>query len=250
MRRHAASLALLSSVCALWALGCPRAEQATPSAPASVESAEVVVAPAPSPVASATTTTPTPAPSPSTSVEPTWRGDYCQKDADCGWDDPCAPHRCGKIASPSPVVCDKSAAAPGTCTCIEDMCTLRPDKLSRGDTRGAPSCLHDEDCAIDVATGTCHAKGQSLIGPIHREGPVCVCKPSMGQCALRWVDPIPCASWRDCSWVRQPRLRPVPAKDVPRPVPRKVRPCQDGEIDSVCESDDGRKTCKVVGWSC
>lgn len=130
------------------------------------------------------------------------------------------------------------------------MCTLRPTHLTSGDTRGAPACLRDEDCAVDVATGTCHAHGKSLIGPIFQQGPFCTCKPSMGQCSMQWVEPVPCESWRDCSWVRQPRLRPVPASQVPRPVKDKVKPCKTGEIDSVCEPHGDRKVCRIVGWSC
>jgi hypothetical protein len=159
------------------------------------------------------------------------------------------PVRCGKAAKGVSPACDESSPAPGTCTCVEQMCTLRPKNLSYADSADV-SCVDDKDCAVDVATAKCHPHGRTLIGPIHRQGPVCVCRPGMGRCVLQWQEPVPCESWRDCSWVRLPRLRPVPAKQIPRPVTRPVRPCKDGEIDSVCEPDGARKTCTIVGWSC
>lgn len=225
-------------------LGCAKSEVPVYQATADESTTRVVVptapeeAPSPPPSQDATT-------APPAASEPSWRGHFCERDEDCGWDDPCFPKRCGERVDSVPV-CNESAPAPGSCTCIEGMCTLRRSRLSSGDSP-FPACLHDEDCAIDIGTGTCHAHGTHQVGPIRQQGPFCFCKPSMGQCALQWAEPVPCETWRDCSWVREPRLRPVPSKQVPRPVPREVRPCKDGEIDSVCAPD---KTCRIVGWKC
>jgi hypothetical protein len=174
-----------------------------------------------------------------------WRGDSCRDAADCGWDDPCFPRRCGKKGAEG-VPCEKSAPAPGKCLCNEDMCTLRPDDAAYGESAAA-GCKADADCAVDVGTGTCHLGGDALIGPIDVQGPVCVCDKASTRCRLTWSGPVACKSWRDCSWVDSPRLRPVPASQVPRPVKRQVRPCKDGEVDSVCTPE---RTCKIVGWKC
>lgn len=248
MRQHGW---LLCAACAApaWLLGCPKADQPAPHASAA-RIASVAPHAATPPTASTNTPRDTP-PAPATvPIEPTWRGDSCEKDADCSFDDPCLPRRCSALPARPNTACDESAPPPGACSCVENMCTLRPTHLASGDTSGAPACLREEDCAVDVATGTCHANGKSLIGPIFREGPFCTCKPSMGQCSMQWVEPVPCESWRDCSWVRQPRLRPVPASQVPRPVKDQVKPCKTGEIDSVCEAQGNRKVCRIVGWSC
>jgi hypothetical protein len=176
--------------------------------------------------------------------DPTWRGDYCDESSDCGWDDPCQPTRCQKGA-PAPRDCEKSLPAPGECLCNENMCTLRPTGDAAVTTAG--TCKAAADCAIDVATGTCHAGGTSLIGPITRQGPVCTCDAKAGTCGFVWSGPVACKSYRDCSYVRLPRLRAVPSRLVPRSHKGKVRPCKDGEIDSVC-GEDG--VCRIVGWSC
>lgn len=172
------------------------------------------------------------------------RGDFCRNDADCGWDDPCMPARCGKASTAPFPGCDESAPPPGTCTCVEQQCTLRPTRPTHG--ASAPGCTTDADCAIDVATATCHVKGQTLIGPITEQGPVCTCAAG-GRCQWSWVGPVPCKTWRDCSWTRAPRLRPVPSSQVPRPVDHPVEACRDGERDSVCTPQG---TCRIVAWSC
>lgn len=177
-----------------------------------------------------------------------WRGDVCHDDAGCRWDDPCHPARCVGAASPSPSParsCDAASPPPGTCACVEEMCTLRPAEPAYGVSEGA--CRKDDECAVDVAAGTCHAGGETLIGPIHEQGPVCACDRAAGRCRLEWVEPVRCKSWRDCSWVAKPRLRPVPSTKVRRPVRRPVRPCKDAEVDSVCTPEG---TCRIVGWSC
>jgi hypothetical protein len=173
----------------------------------------------------------------------------CRKDADCGWDDLCRPQRCGSAEKQAVGVCGETAAPPGTCGCVEEMCTLRRSEPAGGASR-SDACVDDDDCAVDVATATCHPHGDGLIGPIHREGPYCACRQVTGRCELMWQAPVPCRTWRDCSWVSLPRLRPVSAREVPRPLPRPVRPCRDSEVDAVCDGESGRKTCRIVGWSC
>jgi hypothetical protein len=171
-------------------------------------------------------------------MKPGWRGDACQSDPDCGWH-LCAPARCE--AHPEPNECDRGGP-PGTCTCVEHQCTLHRDVAPAP----VPGCAADADCAVDVGTATCHLHGKTSIGPIEREGPVCACV--QGACQLQWDGPVACSTWKDCSWTRQPRLRPVPAKLVPRPVDHPVKPCSDdGEIDSVCAPD---KTCRIISSSC
>ena len=108
-------------------------------------------------------------------------------------------------------------------------------------------CAGDADCGMDPETSACRVGGENP-GPIWVEGPVCAC--SSGQCVLTTQGPVPCRSWRDCSWVRVPRLHPVPASEHPRPTAHPVRPCRDGEIDSVCDVDGGAGVCRVVAWSC
>jgi hypothetical protein len=176
---------------------------------------------------------------------PAWRGDTCASDAECGWDDPCHAQRCGTptVASSS-AICTRSAPPPGDCACVEDRCTLRPSQLAAGrSTEG--TCEADTDCAVDVGTGTCHVGGETHIGPIQQSGPVCVCQASA--CELTWVEPIPCETFAECSWEREPRLRPTRAK-TPRTQP--VEPCVDGEIDAVCEGEEGAKTCRIRAWKC
>jgi hypothetical protein len=141
--------------------------------------------------------------------------------------------------------CKPGSRPPGTCTCNEKMCTLRPSDPRHGES--AVGCKSDADCAVDVGTGTCHLGGETLVGPISVEGPVCLCDKPTATCRLTWSGPVACTSWRDCSWTDAPRLRPVSSRDVRRPHKRPVRPCKDGETDSVCSPE---KVCTVVHWTC
>lgn len=172
------------------------------------------------------------------------RGDHCQADADCGWDDPCVATRCGARVAPTAIACDESAPPPGTCSCVERQCTLRPTDAGRG--ASAPGCTRDADCGLDVGRAACVLGGTTMIGPIAEQGPVCTCAAS-GRCEWSWAGPVPCTSWRDCSWTMAPRLRPVPSTQVPRPVDHPVKACQDGERDSVCSP---AHTCQIVAWGC
>jgi hypothetical protein len=203
------------------------------------------------------------------------RGDYCTSDADCRWDNDCFPTRCGLRDNPQDE-CEESAPPPGTCSCVESMCTLRPFEPEAFSPAG--SCGSDEDCGIDVGGGTCTTGGNSVIGPMETTGPMCSCDtgsgsatntdeptpdPSQadnpgtgdqavleadapttsGQCVYEFVEPITCESFRDCWYSTQPRLHPIRATE-PREAP--VEACVDGEIDAVCA--DG--VCRVVIWAC
>ncbi|MBI4700118.1 MAG: hypothetical protein HY744_02950 [Deltaproteobacteria bacterium] len=240
---------------ALAAVGCDRCPAPVPSTPGPrlpvpVASPAAIVSVAAAPAA-AGTSAPSAAPaSAAARAAPTWRGEYCTSDEQCAWDDPCQKWRCvaaGEAAAPR--ACAGEPARAATCACVESMCTRRPADLASG-ASAASGCTGDEQCAVDVASGTCHLGGETLIGPIHEQGPVCTCNRGSGRCELLWSGPVPCRSWRDCSWVRHPRLRPVPATVVPRPVPRQVRPCRDGEIDSLCVGQGTDKLCRIEGWSC
>jgi hypothetical protein len=86
--------------------------------------------------------------------------------------------------------------------------------------------------------------------PLEREGPLCACDAASGRCVFRWIDPVPCRSWRDCSYQRDPRLHPVPSSETPRLHPGRFEPCRDGSVDSVCEEGEGGGFCRVVVFSC
>jgi hypothetical protein len=199
------------------------------------------IACAPEPVTTVAETPPAPPPVTVQAPKPPparGRGDFCDSDAECGWDEPCAPKRCGTSATAPEVECEKAAAAPGTCACVEHQCATR---LAAPATGAAPGCKADGDCAIDVGTGTCDV-GQVMVGPITTTGGYCACH--AGTCEPVWIDPIPCTSWQDCDVVHEPRLHPV--KAVPRRT-KKIKACEDSEVDAIC-SPEG--FCQVVAWSC
>ncbi len=60
--------------------------------------------------------------------------------------------------------------------------------------------------------------------------------------------PVPCKTWRDCSYDDASPPNAVSSKKVKRRFQRRVRPCRDSETDAVC--DEGSKTCRVVHWKC
>lgn len=182
--------------------------------------------------------------SPATSrpeASPRFDADYCGADADCDWDDPCAPSRCQKAGAAPEVKCSESRPAPGQCLCAGNWCSLRPALAPAGG-----SCTSDSQCAVDVGAGRCVAVDDVQrvlhIGPIDRDGPYCDCLG--GRCQLGWADPLPCQSDAECWWERKGgRLKPA-RPNKPRKLP--FRPCHDGEIDAVCRAG----SCQVRGWSC
>ena len=189
---------------------------------------------------------PPPDAAPAKTATPTaWRGEPCAAAADCGWDDDCMPTRCGKPHT-ARAVCEESSPPPGACLCNEGQCSLKPDhpEVGRSATAG---CTADADCAVDVGAAKCHFKGQTLIGPINEQGPVCACDKASGFCDFQWAGPVPCQTWKDCSWERKPRLRPVPSSSTPRPMDHPVKGCTDGEVDSVCTK---QHVCRIVAFSC
>jgi hypothetical protein len=232
---------------------CAPAKPVGPSSGRAPASATAIVAPLPRAAPSQEATPPTPPPVVPAAARggrpPTWRGDPCHADAGCAWDDPCVPSACVGVASPAPsAVCDESAPAPGICTCVDEMCTLRPDELAR--LEAEPSgCKSDADCFVDLPTGRCFPQGQTA-GPIIDQGPYCACRVATGRCEPAWQEPVECRDWRDCSWTREGRARAVSARTRPRPVARPVKPCADAEHDSVCTEVAGAKVCRLVGWRC
>jgi hypothetical protein len=169
----------------------------------------------------------------------------CEKDADCGWDDPCTPSACGKkLARPAGKNCGKPGKPLGECRCAAGTCAfIRPE-----DTRNAEriSCRTDGDCAFDATAGVCIANPSpaSLVSP----GIDCQCDTLNHFCKQMWVSDVPCKSFLDCSWrgVGAHPIRPVPSWFAPRSDKNPVRPCRDAERDSVCV---GGK-CVIHAWKC
>ena len=200
-------------------------------------------APSPSPTHAAVSDAAVPVPTPDAATHDDLAS-LCSDDADCGWDDSCNATRCQKADGRPPVGCDKSRPPPGTCSCVNHHCTLHPDGSRATAPPPAPACSSSADCTIDLGAGTCVLGGHPS-GPSITAGPICTC--TQGSCQFSWSPAVPCQSFKDCSMTREPRLRPVPSSEVPRELPRPVRPCKDGERDSVC-GDDG--FCHIVAWGC
>jgi hypothetical protein len=113
----------------------------------------------------------------------------------------------------------------------------------------AAGCKSDDDCALDHGGGACKPGKREATSPLAEQGPLCRCDVKAGACVFKWHGPISCKTYKDCSWSLNP-LRPESSKDVPRPKPKPIRPCVDGERDSECVGDGAAKTCRVVGWPC
>ncbi|MBK9033246.1 MAG: hypothetical protein IPL61_18565 [Myxococcales bacterium] len=244
------SIVGVAAVALVLGSGCGRSSRPAPAAGPAVErDAESTTGPAIGPVVlvdagAAVTAADAAAVATAAAAARAGRGDSCKADVDCGWDDPCMPARCGRApAAAAMAACDESAPPPGACGCVDRQCTLR--RIAPAADPSA-ACRGDDDCALDVGAARCAAGTPGMLGPLTEQGPICTCAPS-GQCAWSWPDAVPCTSWRDCSWTRAPRLRPVSARAVPRPVAHPVAPCKDGEVDSVCAPSG---TCRIVGWGC
>lgn len=202
-------------------------------------SAPLPSASAPVPSASASSAAPPPA---SLSAAADFKRVSCGKDAECGWDDPCMPTRCGGAAAAPGPACEETSPPPGTCGCLDYACTLR---------RSAPApeepCRKDDECGLETATGRCRAipAGPHVdpqLPPARPGSPYCACRAS--RCTLDHAERVECQSDADCGYVRSGhRVVPVRAKQKR---PGKFRPCVDGEIDSQCRAG----VCEMVGWSC
>lgn len=171
-------------------------------------------------------------------------GDFCETDEDCSWDDWCFPTRCIDASTEGiEQECEESAPPDGTCGCVDNWCTLRPDEpATRTSTEGG--CTQDADCTVDVGSGMCHV-GSAHLSPLTELGPLCICNSETTLCEFMWIEPVPCTTFADCWYEREPRLHPVPATE-PRDAP--VEPCVEGEIDSIC--DERTRTCRIVAWEC
>jgi hypothetical protein len=154
----------------------------------------------------------------------------CTADADCGWDDTCMPTRCVEHGPMS--ACDESMKPPGTCTCLEGACTLKPDTPPAQSGTCEPRA-----CMLDRAAGKCVADDGGIAESVRSTpgvevGPSCDCIELAKGCVFTWFDPVPCTTDRDC-WVdpsprRHPVARPKPLRK------RDFRPCADGEVPPKC----------------
>ena len=183
-------------------------------------------------------------------TEPTselpWRGDPCAHDSDCYWDDGCFPTRCINSEQAAPDECEESAPPPGTCSCVERQCTLTPH--TPDEQRSAEAgCTSDSECAVDIGSATCHLNGNTDVGPIDRQGPICLCDEASATCVFDWVEPVLCGSFRDCWFETEPRLRPV-RSERRREAP--LEPCVDGEIDAICAGRGLERFCAIISWDC
>lgn len=164
----------------------------------------------------------------------------CEVDADCGWDDLCAPTRCVEHRERA-AECSASREAPGACACLGGHCTLVPAASARG-----PACR--SFCSADPSGGTCLADDtrgllpDGVIGP----GAGCTCEGTGASAACRYdvVPLVPCTDARDCD-VEDGALglRPIRARHRRR---RDFVPCRDGDWAPVCN----RGACGIVGFGC
>lgn len=173
--------------------------------------------------------------------DPKGFGDACSDDAGCGWDDPCMPSRCiGSAHVPEFVGCDKSLPPPGTCSCVEGHCSLRPNAIASA----GPSC-RTQPCGLDQGAGRCVVGSQLEANRAMRElGPACHCDPDQLECRFVWVEPIACDDVEQC-WVsdsppHHPIARPEPLRG------HKFEPCRDGPVVPVCKN--GR--CSLTAFRC
>jgi len=156
-------------------------------------------------------------------------GDACGQDADCGWDDPCAPSRCGGIASTRAVAsCLSRPVPPGDCVCLHSRCVLHP---SSPPPPPAEACTL-RTCGLDEGAGRCLVGRGTATNPAGRvtEGPFCTCDQA-SHCAYTWIAPVPCRSPDDC-WIEVGS----PSHPIRRPpeIHHPFKPCVDGETPPVC----------------
>lgn len=232
----------MSAVLAMGACGRPSAAPSEPLPPASTaaSSSPVVRSASPSGPDAAVISTVGAAAKPAIAAPAS-----CTTDRDCDWDDPCVPKSCGAASSSSVASgkrCD-SADAPGQCRCLGGGCMLvRPE----AEREPSPvTCQSDSECAFDAANGRCvNGTASALPGP----GIACVCDTLNKRCLQTHQGEVPCKTFRDCSWHHvSGRVTTVaPSWFIPRPMPRPVRPCKDGSVDSKCEAGK----CTLEAWRC
>ena len=166
--------------------------------------------------------------------DPFVAGGACASDGDCRFDDGCVPEACGTGSALDAVECEESAPAPGTCVCFEGSCALRRHEEDAMTSDAACERSGEAACTLDRARGVCApGAGETKGGTV---GPHCYCDSrEPRRCHLRWLEPVPCRSARDC-WIEVlPFRHPVPR---PRRFRRReFRPCEDGEVAPAC--DDG-----------
>jgi hypothetical protein len=169
----------------------------------------------------------------------------CTADADCGWNDDCMPTRCVEAHTRN-IACDESSPPPGTCSCLDNACTLKPH------TPPPPTgTCEPRACVVDRAAGKCVADDGGVAEAIRSSkpvevGPSCDCILLAEGCVFQWFEAVPCKTDRDC-WVDpSPRRHPVPRPKALRK--RDFRPCADGEVPPKC-GPEGR--CVLgPGYSC
>jgi hypothetical protein len=149
------------------------------------------------------------------------------------------------------VACDRSGSVQSTASSVVPAPSVAAPivEAASADASRERACTSDEACGWDEPRSACVVGGEPPYPRDPERGMFCACREQ--RCELVVVGPFACASWRDCSWTTKPHLRPIPSKEERRPFPRPVRPCRDGEVDSVCaENDAGVKVCRIRSWKC
>ena len=185
------------------------------------------------------------APSVATPTTPPVDTGACAADADCAFQDPCAPDRCVTAASVTPSAgCDKSRPPTGTCVCFEKRCSLKPGPTHPKMAVDA-DCTYVQGCTLDRAAGTCAPGRDEDFRPNREIGPRCDCDSHVPQrCHFSWLDPIACTSVEDC-WV-DPAPFSHPIKRPRSKKGKKFRPCKDGEVAPACAEGH----CTLLAYGC
>jgi len=157
----------------------------------------------------------------------------CTSSADCVWDDPCVPRACVVASAIRPTDCEESTAPDGTCSCVEGMCSKKPNNPV-----AATDTCEVRGCVVDYGRGRCVADtggvAEGLRPNTHvNEGPSCDCINPASGCQFNWFDAVPCKSELDCWISDDPRPRPVPR---PTHLRQPFKPCKDGTTAPLCQS--------------
>ena len=108
-------------------------------------------------------------------------------------------------------------------------------------------CQTNADCSWEPGPAVCVAGTHNPTGFLDFGGDHCSCEPTTGQCQHIRFEPVPCQSDDDCAYGRDPVLHPTRAT---APRDRVFRPCEDGEVDSVCGTSAEGRYCRVKVWDC